>query len=210
MALDLSATQYYADSGLEVHSLVVGPMDNNVYVIRCAQTGEAVMLDAANEHEKLLELCDALGVRTVLETHGHWDHIQAVPEIRNAGYSVHVTEADAHMLGDMGYDQLLEHDTVIEVGRLRLRTILTPGHTPGSMSFKLEDYPMLFTGDTLFPGGPGNTSFEGGDFETIIESIDRLMFAPFDADVQVLPGHGDTTTIGAERPHLAEWIDRGW
>ena len=95
------------------------------------------------------------------------------------------------------------------MGRLRLHTIHTPGHTPGSMCFLLEGHPILFSGDTLFPGGPGNTSYEGGDFPTIIESVDRRLFT-LPADTIVLPGHGDRTTIGAERPHLQEWIDRGW
>jgi glyoxylase-like metal-dependent hydrolase (beta-lactamase superfamily II) len=108
------------------------------------------------------------------------------------------------------YDEIIDHDTVIDVGDLRLRTILTPGHTPGSMCFAIEGKPLLFSGDTLFPGGPGNTSLELGDFPTIIESIDRLLFAPLDADTIVMPGHGLDTTIGAERPHLQEWIDRGW
>src|SRR3546814_5297056 len=97
----------------------------------------------------------------------------------------------------------IDDNDVISVGRLRLRTIHTPGHTPGSMCFQLEDHPILFSGDTLFPGGPGNTTFEGGDFATIIESLDRRLFT-LPADTIVLPGHGDRTTIGAERPHLQD------
>jgi glyoxylase-like metal-dependent hydrolase (beta-lactamase superfamily II) len=201
-------TIQYSDDQIEITKLVVGPMDNNVYVARCRQTGESVLLDAANEHEKLLDLCRALDVRKVLETHGHWDHIQAVPAVRDAGYEVGVTAADSAMLPS--YDFVLDHDTVIEVGRLRLRTIATPGHTRGSMCFLVEGSPVLFSGDTLFPGGPGNTSFEGGDFNTIIKSIDDLLFRPLAADTLVLPGHGADTTIGQERPHLQEWVDRGW
>ncbi|MEZ5138171.1 MAG: MBL fold metallo-hydrolase [Acidimicrobiales bacterium] len=201
-------TLVWSDAAAEIHQVVVGPFDNNVYVLRCTETGDAVLLDAANEHERLLELCRALGVRQVLETHGHWDHIQAVPELRDAGYAVHVTEQDAAMLPS--YDQLLEDDAVIEVGRLRLHTLHTPGHTPGSMCFRVEGAPILFTGDTLFPGGPGATSFEGGDFPTIIRSIEDRIFSPLAADTIVLPGHGDRTTIGAESPHLQEWVDRGW
>jgi glyoxylase-like metal-dependent hydrolase (beta-lactamase superfamily II) len=201
-------TIQYSDDQIEITKLVVGPMDNNVYVARCRQTGESVLLDAANEHEKLLDLCRALDVRKVLETHGHWDHIQAVPAVRDAGYEVGVTAADSSMLPS--YDFVLDHDTVIEVGRLRLRTIATPGHTRGSMCFLVEGSPVLFSGDTLFPGGPGNTTFEGGDFNTIIKSIDDLLFRPLAADTLVLPGHGADTTIGQERPHLQEWVDRGW
>jgi len=204
----MAPTIEYEDTLAEVHKVVVGPMDNNVYVVRCKQTGDAVLVDAANEHEQLLELCRDLGVRQVIETHGHWDHIQAVPAVREAGYSVGVTAADAGMLPS--YDLLLEDDTVIEVGDMRLRTIATPGHTPGSMCFSVEGTPLLFSGDTLFPGGPGNTKFPGGDFPTIIRSIEDRLFSPFGADTVVLPGHGDDTTIGTERPRLQEWVDRGW
>ena len=144
----------------------------------------------------------------MIETHGHWDHIQAVTAVRDAGYEVGVTEADAAMLPS--YDSLLEDSSVIDVGRLRLRTIATPGHTPGSMCFRLEGTPVLFSGDTLFPGGPGNTKFPGGDFPTIIRSIEERLFGPLPADTLVLPGHGTDTTIGAERPHLEEWAERGW
>ena len=201
-------TLHWSDTGVEVHKVVVGPVDNNVFVIRCTATGEAVLIDAANEHERLLDLCRGLGVRTVLETHGHWDHIQAIPAVRDAGYEVGVTAEDAAMLPS--YDYLLEDDTVIEVGRLRLRTLHTPGHTPGSISFQVEGTPLLFTGDTLFPGGPGATQYEGGDFETIIQSIDERIFSKFDGSTVVLPGHGLDTTIGTESPHLDEWVARGW
>src|SRR3984957_19351768 len=196
---------HYEDSLLEVHKVVVGPVDNNVYVIRSKATGDGVLIDAANEHEMLLQMCRDLGVRTVLETHGHWDHIQAVPAGRDAGYEVSVTAADAAMLPS--YDLLLEDESVIEVGDMRLRTIATPGHTPGSMCFTVEGTPLLFSGDTLFPGGPGNTSFENADFSTIIDSIENRLFAEFDEGTLVLPGHGAGTTLGAESPHLAEWID---
>ncbi|MBO0894758.1 MAG: MBL fold metallo-hydrolase, partial [Acidimicrobiales bacterium] len=191
---------HYQDSQAEIHRLVVGPMDNNVFVLRCRETGEALLVDAANEHEKLLELCQRLNVGQVIETHGHWDHIQAVPAVRDAGIEVGVTAEDAAMLPS--YDFVLEDDSVIQVGRLRLHTIFTPGHTPGSMSFRLEGSPVLFSGDTLFPGGPGATRFPGGDFPTIIRSISERLFRPLPPDTLVLPGHGADTTIGNERPHL--------
>ncbi len=199
-------TLHIEGDGLEIHKVVVGPYENNVFVLRCTETGDAVLLDAANEHDKLLELCRALGVTSVLETHGHWDHIQAVPQLRDAGYAVHVTAEDAAMLPS--YDQVLDDDSVIEVGRLRLRTIHTPGHTPGSMCFLVEGRPLLFSGDTLFPGGPGNTK-NGGHFPTIIESVESKLFT-LPPDTLVMPGHGLDTTVGTERPHLQDWIDRGW
>ncbi len=198
----------YQDQAVEVHRVVVGPVDNNVYVVRCRETGEALLIDAANEHDLLLELCRSLGVRQVVETHGHWDHIQAVEAVRDAGFDVAVTQADAGMLP--AYDQILEDESALEVGRLRIATIATPGHTPGSMCFAVEGTPLLFSGDTLFPGGPGNTSFEHSDFGTIISSIEGRLFGAFDPDTIVLPGHGVGTTIGAESPHLAEWVERGW
>ena len=202
-------TLHWKNADLEVHKLVVGPVDNNVFVVRCKATGEAALLDAANEHEQLLELCRALGVRRVLETHGHWDHIQAVPAMREAGYEVAVTAADAPKLDEVGYDVFLDDAEVIEVGRLRLHAIHNPGHTPGSISFHVAGTPLLFTGDTLFPGGPGATHFDDADFDTIIESITTKLFT-FPDDTIVLPGHGLDTTIGTERPQLDEWIERGW
>ncbi len=198
---------HYQDSQAEIHKVVVGPMDNNVFVLRCHQTGEAVLVDAANEHDRLLELCPRLGVARVIETHGHWDHIQAVPAMRDAGYEVGISAEDASRLPS--YDFFLEDDSVIEVGRLALRTIFTPGHTPGSMCFLVEGSPVLFSGDTLFPGGPGTTK-SGGHFPTIIRSIEERLFARLDADTVVMPGHGEDTTIGRERPHLEEWVERGW
>ena len=202
-------TLHWRDANVDVHKVVVGPFDNNVFVVRCRRSGEAVLIDAANEHEQLLQLCRRLGVRRVLETHGHWDHIQAVPAMREAGYEVAVTAADAPRLKDVGYDVFIDDAEVIEVGDLRLSAIHNPGHTEGSISFHVVDTPLLFTGDTLFPGGPGNTQLEGGDFATIITSIDNRLFT-FPAETIVLPGHGLDTTIGAERPQLASWVERGW
>jgi glyoxylase-like metal-dependent hydrolase (beta-lactamase superfamily II) len=198
----------WEDATTEVHRIVVGPVDNNVYIVRCRRTGDAVLVDAANEHEELLSVCTRLGVRQVVETHGHWDHIQAVPAVREAGISVAVTAADAGMLPS--YDLILEDEAVVEVGRLRIHTVATPGHTAGSMCFVVEGTPLLLTGDTLFPGGPGNTSNEGGDFGTIIRSIETRIFSRFEDSTVVLPGHGASTTVGMEHPHLGEWIDRGW
>jgi glyoxylase-like metal-dependent hydrolase (beta-lactamase superfamily II) len=129
--------------------------------------------------------------------------------MREAGYEVAVTAADAPRLKDVGYDVFIDDAEIIEVGRLRLEAIHNPGHTAGSVSFKVQDAPLLFSGDTLFPGGPGNTKLEGSDFNTIIHSIDTSLFT-LPADTIVMPGHGVSTTIARERPHLAEWVARGW
>ena len=188
---------------------MVGPVANNVFIVRCRRSGDALLIDAANEHELLLDLCRRLGVRTVVETHGHWDHIQAIPAVRDAGYEVAVTALDAPRLADVGYDLYLDDDQVLEVGDVRVRTILTPGHTEGSICSTSRAPPLLFTGDTLFPGGPGNTSFEGGDFDAIITSIDNRLFT-FPDDTLILPGHGLDSTIGTERPQLPPTVARGW
>ena len=203
----MAGALHWQGDGAEVHKVVVGPMDNNVFVLRCTETGEAVLVDAANEAERILGMAKELNVGRVITTHGHWDHIQAVPQVREAGYRVAVSAADAGMLP--GYDDIIEDDTTLEVGRLRLRTMLTPGHTPGSICFRLEGQPLLFSGDTLFPGGPGNTERDPERFATILRSIESRLFPQGD-DVQVLPGHGDDTTIGTEKPHFDEWAERGW
>ena len=200
---------HWSDSRLEVHKVVVGPYDNNVFVLRCRETGESVLIDAANEHEKLLELCRALDVKRVLETHGHFDHIAAIPAMREAGYEVGVSSADAPMLKKVGYDVFIDDAEIIEVGKLRLHAIHNPGHTPGSISFLIEGAPVLFSGDTLFPGGVGNTKAALGDFDAIIRSVDDKLFT-LPAETVVMPGHGVDTTIGTERPHLQEWVTRGW
>jgi glyoxylase-like metal-dependent hydrolase (beta-lactamase superfamily II) len=198
---------HFETSAVRVDKFVVGPFDNNVFLIRDRSRGEAVIVDAANEHDLLVPLARATGVRRVLTTHGHWDHIQAVTAMRDAGIDVAVAAEDAEMLP--AYDDTIEDDEVIRVGDLRIRCIHTPGHTPGSTSFLIEGTPLLLTGDTLFPGGVGNTSWDYSSFEQIIGSVDRrLMTLP--PETLVLPGHGLDTTIGTERPHLDEWVARGW
>ncbi len=202
-----SRPAHYETADVRIDKLVVGPFENNVFVLSDKRTGDAVLVDAANEHELLLEVSRATGVRRVLTTHGHWDHIQAVTAMRDAGIDVGIATEDAAMLPS--YDFVIPDEDVIEVGDLRLRTIHTPGHTPGSTCFLLEGHPVVLSGDTLFPGGPGNTSFENASFEQIIDSIDRRLLT-LPAETIVLPGHGVDTTIGRERPHLQEWVERGW
>jgi glyoxylase-like metal-dependent hydrolase (beta-lactamase superfamily II) len=203
----VSRPAHFEDARVRVDKLIVGPFENNVFIVRCKSTGDAVLIDAANEHELLLEVARATGVRRVLTTHGHWDHIQAVEAVRDAGIDVGIAAEDAEMLP--AYDFVIRDDEGYEIGDLRLRSIHTPGHTLGSTSFLLEDEPLLFTGDTLFPGGPGNTATPGASFDQILQSIDKRLFA-LPPDLLVLPGHGLDTTIGEERPHLQEWADRGW
>ena len=198
---------HYSDDRVEITRVVVGPMDNNVYVVRCRRTGESVLIDAANEADRVLDLCRRLNVGRVLTTHGHRDHIQAVPAVRAAGYPVGVGADDASMLP--AHDFVIDGDMEIEAGDLLLRTIHTPGHTPGSMCFVIDGSPVLLSGDTLFPGGPGATDRPGGDFPTIIASIGERLFGRLPDETVVMPGHGADTTIGEERPHLQEWAARG-
>ena len=198
---------HYETTDVRIHKLVVGPFENNVFVVRDKDSGEAVLIDAANEHELLLDVCRATGVRRVLTTHGHWDHIQAVTALRDAGIEVGIADADAAMLPS--YDFTIPDNDVLTVGGLRFRAIHTPGHTPGSTCFELEGHPVVFSGDTLFPGGAGNTATKGASFDEIISSIDRRLFT-LPAETLVLPGHGLDTTVGTERPNLDAWIERGW
>ncbi len=199
---------HFETADVRIDKIIVGPFENNSYVVRCKTTGNAVLIDAANEHDFLIPLALRLGVRRVLTTHGHWDHIQAVTAARDAGIDVGIANGDADMLPN--YDFVIEDEDVHQVGNLRLRTIHNPGHTPGSISFELVNHPLLFTGDTLFPGGAGNTSsHKQASFTQIIDSIDRRLFT-LPAATLVLPGHGLDTTIGTERPHIQQWVDRGW
>ena len=178
---------HYETSAVRIEKLVVGPFENNVFVVRSKRTGDAVLLDAANEHERLLELCQRLGVRRVLETHGHGDHIQAVPAMREAGYEVAVTAKDAPMLKEVGYDVFIDDAEVIEVGRLRLHAIHNPGHTPGSVSFHVEGAPILFSGDTLFNAGAGNVHNGGNAIDLYSTFVEQLARLP--DDTLVYPGH---------------------
>ena len=204
----MSAEVHYQDERAEVTKVVVGPIDNNVFFLRCRKTGDSLMVDAANEADLLLGLCRELNVGRVITTHGHWDHIQAAPEFRTAGFHVGIGRGDADMLPE--HDFVIEDGETISVGELQVHAIHTPGHTPGSTCFRVEGSPVLFSGDTLFPGGPGGTFGNAENFATIIRSVDQLLFAALPDDTIVMPGHGDDTKIGNERPHLDEWVARGW
>ena len=191
---------HYETADVRIEKIVVGPFENNVFVLRSKSNGDAVIIDAANEHELLLDVSKRTGVRRVLTTHGHFDHIQAVTQMRDAGIDVGIAAEDAKMLPS--YDFVIPDDDVIEVGDLRLRTIHTPGHTPGSTCFLLEGHPIVFSGDTLFPGGPGNTTFANASFDTIIESIDRRLFTLPRRHARAArprPRHDDRERVAASR-----------
>jgi glyoxylase-like metal-dependent hydrolase (beta-lactamase superfamily II) len=197
----------HRDDRLLVRRLSVGPYDNNVYVVGCARTGRAVIVDAAAEPDRILEACRDLEVIEILTTHGHADHLGAVDRVADAlGVRWRMHPADVEIAGRRPDDPIRDGEE-IPIGDVALHAIHTPGHTPGSVCFVVE--PFLFSGDTLFPGGPGATRWEYSSFGQIMDSLERKLFTLPDPTV-VYPGHGAETTLGEERPHLPEWRARGW
>lgn len=194
------------DAGnLRIRRLVVGSLDNNVYVVSSGR--QAIIVDAAAEPDRILAAVDGLEVTAVLTTHGHHDHIGAVDVVtRELELPFRMHEADSGIAGLDPQAPILEGDEFL-VGETSMRAIHTPGHTPGSTSFLVGTH--LFAGDTLFPGGPGATRFPYSSFDTIMTSLDERLFRLGD-DTTVYPGHGLSTTIGTERPHLEEWRSRRW
>ncbi|NLU83051.1 MBL fold metallo-hydrolase [Rhodococcus sp. HNM0569] len=192
----------------------VGPMDNNVYVVVCSATGKSVLIDAANDAERILALVDehVPELDRVVTTHQHGDHwlaLDAVTSATGVRTSAHPLDAPALPVRP---DSLLEDGDVLEIGDLRFEVIHLSGHTPGSIALALTDpagRTHLFTGDSLFPGGVGKTAGPA-EFTSLLGDVERKLFDRYGDDTVVYPGHGDDTTLGAERPHLGEWRARGW
>jgi len=196
---------------VEIVKRSVGPMDNNAYLLTDLNSGEALLIDAANDAPALLDLVDGVTVAAIHTTHGHFDHWQALEVLRQAtGAPVYVGPGDQEMMEPVA-DRTAEHGGRLQVGGFEVEFLHTPGHTPGSVCILLraDDRHHLFTGDTLFPGGPGNTFGNAEAFARIMGSLRECLFTLPD-DTWVYPGHGDDTTLGAERPHLDEWQERGW
>lgn len=196
---------HYADDSLRIRKFAVGPLQTNVYVI-AAPSGNAVVIDAAAEADRILEETSDVTPVAVLTTHGHWDHVGAAEVADRLEVPWRIHPADAAMAGREPDVPLVDGEA-IDVGGLQLVAVHTPGHSPGSTCFIGPGH--LFSGDTLFPGGPGATSGPGADFPTIMRSLRERLFVVPD-DTAVYPGHGADTTIGTERPALPEWEARGW
>ncbi|MFJ7054953.1 MBL fold metallo-hydrolase [Streptomyces albidoflavus] len=200
-------------TGLMISKVAVGPMDNNAYLLRCRATGEQLLIDAAAEPGTLLQLIGRDSVASVVTTHRHGDHWQALAEVAAAtGARTQAGRYDAEGI-PVPTDVLLDDGDTVRVGRVELTVLHLVGHTPGSIALVYDDphgHPHVFTGDCLFPGGVGNTHQDPDAFAQLLGDVETKIFAALPDETWVYPGHGDDTTLGAERPHLAAWRERGW
>ncbi len=201
------------DGSLQITKVATPPFENNCYLLRCTHTGETLLVDAAGDAPRLLELVGDGRLVGVVETHGHWDHVQALAEVKEASdAAVMVHRGDAEML-PVKADRLVQDGETIAVGSCTLTAIHLEGHTPGSLALLYEDdaeRPHLWSGDSLFPGGPGNTEKDPERFGRLMDDLERKVFGPLSDRTWVYPGHGADTTVGAERPSVPEWRARGW
>jgi glyoxylase-like metal-dependent hydrolase (beta-lactamase superfamily II) len=199
--------------GLTISKIAVSEMANNAYLLRDPETGEALLVDAAAEPETLLRFLEGADVRTVVTTHGHWDHHRALPEIVEAtGATTVAHPADA---GDLPVpvQRTVEHGDTVSVGSQTLEVVHLRGHTPGSIALVWRGPEgagtHVFTGDSLFPGGPGRTTTPE-NFNSLMDDLEERIFGRLDDETWFYPGHGKDSTLGAERPHTPEWRTRGW
>ena len=202
--------------GLTITKVAVGPMDNNAYLLRCTQTGELALIDAANEADTLLALIGATPLATILTTPQHFDHVAALADVQQATGAATVAHPEDAPGIPVPVTQPVQNGDTVAVGNARLSVIHLRGHTPGSIALmydgngELATEPHLFTGDSLFPGGPGNTNNDPERFDSLLTDLEDRVFAPLPDGTWVYPGHGKDTTLGAERPHVPEWRARGW
>ena len=201
--------------GLHLTKVSVGDFDNNCYLLRCTVTGDQLLIDAANDAPRLLSLVGEEGLSTVVTTHKHWDHVQALEAVTKATGAEGIAHPDDAPELPVQPRRLVSDGDEVSVGQVRLRVIHLVGHTPGSIALLYEPKdggggPHLFTGDCLFPGGVGNTEKDLSRFTTLIDDVERKVFGPLPDETWVYPGHGNDTTLGVERPHLQEWRSRGW
>lgn len=202
--------------GATIVKASVGPMDNNAYLITCSATGETLLIDAANDADVLIDLVRryAPKLSLILTSHQHFDHWQALEAVAAAtGAPTAAHEIDAEPL-PLRPDRLLANGDKVQIGELSFDVIHLRGHTPGSVALALDGKATggvthLFTGDCLFPGGPGRTT-NPEDFDSLMTGLETKVFDVYGDDTVIYPGHGDDTTLGEERPRLAEWRERGW
>ena len=197
---------------LTITKLQVGPMENNAYLLRDTATGDGLLIDAANEADRLLDLIGPAGITTVVTTHQHPDHWQALAAVVTATGA----RTAAHPLDAAGLpvpvDIEVGHEDTVAVGSSTLSVVHLRGHTPGSIALAYEDptgLTHLFTGDSLFPGGPGRTTGPE-DFTSLMDDLESRVFGTYDDKTWFYPGHGNDSTLGAERPAIPEWRSRGW
>jgi len=198
--------------GLTVTKLSVGPMDNNAYLLRCQADGTQVLIDAANDAPTLLALIGPAGLAAVVTTHQHGDHTAALSDVVEATGAASIAHPDDAPAIPVVTRTVTDGDT-IEVGDCTLRVIHIVGHTPGSITLLYQEpagTAHLFTGDSLFPGGVGNTRGNKKNFAALIDDVETKLFGVFPDDTWFYPGHGKDSTLGAERPALPEWRARGW
>ncbi len=202
--------------GLTITKVAVGPMDNDCYLLRCTNTGEQLLIDAANEPDTLIGLLGGAPLATIVTTHQHADHWQALEAVAKATGAQTIAHPDDAPALPVAPAVLVSHGDTIGVGDATLSVIHLRGHTPGSIALcydgggALVSEPHLFTGDSLFPGGPGNTNNDPERFGSLITDLEERIFAVLPDGTWVYPGHGGDTTLGAERPHVPEWRARGW
>ncbi|KUO13445.1 MBL fold metallo-hydrolase [Streptomyces sp. DSM 15324] len=197
---------------LMITKIAVGPMDNNAYLLRCRATDEQLLIDAANDAQALLGTIGDDGIASVVTTHRHGDHWQALAEVVAAtGARTYAGREDAEGI-PVPNDVLLDDGDTVRVGNVELTARHLVGHTPGSIALVYDDphgHPHVFTGDCLFPGGPGRTT-QPEEFNSLMDGLEAKVFGVLPDETWVYPGHGNDTTLGTERPHLAEWRARGW
>ncbi|MDO5501565.1 MAG: MBL fold metallo-hydrolase [Actinomycetia bacterium] len=202
-------------SGLTLRKMSVSDMHNNVYLLTCTATGDQLLVDAADDPDRIAQLIDEGSgkLNALVTTHQHWDHVRALEAVvEGTGVRTYAGADDADHL-PIAPDVRLEHGDTVTFGEVTLDVIHLRGHTPGSVALAYNDpdgHTHILTGDSLFPGGVGNTKNEGQSFESLYADVTERIFDVYDDETWIYPGHGGDTTLGVERPHLAEWRDRGW
>ena len=201
---------------LTIRKMSVSPMHNNVYLLTCRATGDQLLIDAADDPQRCLALvAEGTGsLHHLVTTHRHWDHTRALADVAEAtGAVTYAGDLDAEGLPVAPTVRLVDGDR-ISLGDLSLDVAIVSGHTAASVVLAYRDptgHAHVFTGDTLFPGGVGATrNYPSQSFDDLYRDVTAKIFDRYDDDTWIYPGHGGDTTLGAERPHLAEWAERGW